>query len=154
MKNSSLLVLSLALLLSNCNQDDNEKLKEEVWQSVKSINRHWAITENMDSLGLYIHPEMIIITPDSKQPLQGKSKIIESYKSYADYAETVSLKENNPLIQLHGNNKTAVVAYDYELTIKIPSGEEQFFTGRDMYILIHDNDKWIAISQHYSPYPK
>jgi len=147
--------LTLIFISSGFSQSDNtEKIKVDVWNTVKRINHHWAITEKMDSLGLFIHPDMVIIFPDSKERIQGKSKIIESYQSYANYAQTISLEETNPLIQLYNDNKTAIVTYYYDLEIKIPSGEIQKFSGRDMYTLIFDNSKWIAVAQQYSPMPK
>ncbi len=150
-----LLGLTLILISSGCSQNiPTEKVKDNVWNTVKTINRHWAITENMDSLGLFIHPEMVIIFPDSKERLQGKSKIIESYRSYGSYAQTISLKETHPLIQLYNDNKTAIVTYYYDLEIKIPNGEIQKFSGRDMYTLIFDKGKWVAVAQQYSPMPK
>lgn len=147
--------LTLNFISSGFSQGDNTgKIKDDVWNTVKTINHHWAITENMDSLGLFIHPDMVIIIPDSKERMKGKSKIIESYQSYAKYAQTISLQEKNPLIQLYNDNNTAIVTYYYDLEIKTPSGETQKFTGRDMYTLIFENGKWIAVAQQYSPMPK
>jgi hypothetical protein len=150
-----LFVLTFTFFSSGfCQIENSEKIKADVWNTIKTINRHWAITENMDSLGLFIHPDMVIIFPDSKERMQGKSKIIESYRSYANYAQTISMKETNPLIQLYNENITAIVTYYYDLEIKIPTGETQTFTGRDMYTLIYNNGKWIAVAQQYSPMPK
>jgi hypothetical protein len=157
MRTKKLILFALTLIsfLSGFSQVDNsEKVKADAWNAVKMINRHWAITENMDSLGLFIHPDMVIIIPDAKERMQGKAKIIESYRSYANYAQTISLIETDPLIQLYNDTKTAVVTYYYDLEIKIPSGEIQKFTGRDMYTLIYNKDMWIAVAQQYSPMPK
>ncbi len=154
-KKMILLFITMLSFTSGISQVDNsEKVKFEVWNTVKMINRHWAITENMDSLALFIHPDMVIIFPDAKERIQGKSKIIESYRSYANYAETISLKETDPLIQLYNDNKTAIVTYYYDLEIKTPSKEVLTFAGRDMYTLIYKNNKWVAVAQQYSPMPK
>lgn len=147
-------VVSIIILSASCQNNNIEKIKEDAWNTVKTINRHWAITENMDSLGLFIHPDMVIIFPDSKERMVGKSEIIKSYQSYADYAQTISLKETNPLIQLYNENKTAIVTYYYELEMQIPNGETQKFAGRDMYTLINDKGRWFAVAQHYSPIPE
>ncbi len=74
----------------------------------------------MDSLGLYIHPDMVLINPETAERMQGKSDIIESYRSYANYAQTISLKESDPLILLYNGNETAIVTYYYDLKIKDP----------------------------------
>ena len=128
-------------------------IKDEVWNTVKTINRHWAITENMDSLGLYIHPDMVLINPETAERMQGKSDIIKSYRSYADYAQTISLKESDPLILLYNGNETAIVTYYYDLKIKDPGEKLHRFKGRDMYTLIRDNGQWLAVAQHFSPMP-
>jgi ketosteroid isomerase-like protein len=154
-KNLILFGLALFFFSSAFGQVDNtEKIKDNAWNTIKTINRHWAITENMDSLGLLIHPDMVIIFPDSNERMQGKSNIIESYSNYANYAQTISLIETDPLIQLYNENKTAIVTYYYDLEIKIPNGELQKFSGRDMYTLINEKGKWIAVAQQYSPMPK
>ena len=145
----------IIFLQVSCNSNDNiEKIKVDAWSAVTTINRHWAITENMDSLGLFIHSDMVIIFPDSKERMEGKSNIIESYRGYADYAQTIHFKETDPLIQLYNDNKTAIVTYYYDLEIRTPSGEIQKFTGRDMYTLIKEGNNWLAVAQHYSPMPK
>ena len=46
----------------------------------------------MDSLGFFLHPDMVIISPDTKDRLKGKTNIIESYREYVDYAQTISLR--------------------------------------------------------------
>jgi len=155
-KNKMMLAgLTLICCLSACSRTDNsEKASIEAWNTVKTINRHWAVTENMDSLALFLHNDMVMIHPEAKYRLQGKNNIVESYKGYVNYAQTISLKELNPLVQLYNGNKTAVVTYYYDLEIKIPSGEVQRFTGRDMYTLIYANDKWIAVAQQFSPMPE
>lgn len=154
MKKTRLLIAGLTFIICSsafCQTESPEKMK--AWNTVRTINRHWAITENMDSLGLYIHQDMVIFSPDSKDRLQRKTSIIDAYSEYAAYAQTVSFKEYNPMVQLYNNNQTAVVTYYYDLVIKIPSGETQKFTGRDMYTLIMDRDRWIAVAQHYSAIP-
>ena len=129
-----------------------ENIKHEVWNTVKTINRLWAITEDMDSLSLFIHDDMVLFSPDGK--IYGKDKIINSYRDYSQYAETVSLKETEPLVLLHNRNKMAIVSYYCDLTIKTPDEEMQTFYCKDMYTLIFDKGKWIAVAQHYSFYSK
>ncbi len=148
-----LILTGLAFMLYTtvfCQNSNTEKAKTEAWNTVRTINRHWAFTENMDSLGLYLHPEMVLILPSSKERMKGKSVIIESYRKFTKIAKTISLKELDPLIQLYNNNTTAIVTFYYILEIKIADGEVQKFTGRDMYTLVKENNMWIAVAQHYS----
>ena len=134
----------------SCPSDEN--IKQDAWNTVKSINRHWAITENMDSLSLFLHDEMVIFAPGGKERLRGKNDIIKAYEEYTQYAETVSLSETEPTIQLYNGNKTAVVSYFSDLTVKTPEGQIQSFFCKDMYTLVLENGRWQAVAQHYSFY--
>ncbi len=129
-----------------------DQAKIEAWNVVKSINRHWAITENLDSLGLLLHDDMVIFSPGGKERLQGKNNIISAYRAYAQYAETISLSETEPVIQLYNDNKTAIVSYFSDLRIKTSEGEIQDFYCKDMYVLICGDNGWHAVAQHYSFY--
>ena len=51
-------------------------------------------------------------------------------------------------------SKTALVTYYYDLEIKIPNGEIRKSSGRDMYTLVFNHYRWIAVAQHYSLRPK
>ena len=149
------LIIILPLFASCINVQNNQNgtddmIKQDIWNTVKNINRHWAFTENMDSLALFIHDDMVMFYPGPKDRLEGKKNIIKSYQEYASYAETVKLEEIEPKIQLYNNNKLAIVSYYGELVIKTQEGEVQTFSVKDMYTLINENDKWYAVAQHYS----
>jgi hypothetical protein len=152
------LIIIFPLFSSCINVQNNQKslnetddtVRENVWSTVQNINRHWAFTENMDSLALFIHDDMVMFYPGTKDRLEGKKNIIKSYKEYTSYAETVKLEEVDPKIQLYHNNKSAIVTYYFDLVIKTPTGEVQTFSGKDMYTLINENDRWYAVAQHYS----
>ncbi len=135
----------LCIILSSFSLDIEEK---EVWNTVRTINRHWAITENMDSLSLFIHNDMVLISPAGKQ--EGKENIIASYTNYVQAAETISIIERDPDIRIYKYNQTAVVTYYVDLKTKTIDGKEQTFTCLDMYTLIKVNGKWIAAAQYYS----
>jgi ketosteroid isomerase-like protein len=142
------------LLFSGCvnvrNNETDDAVKQNVWNTVKSINKHIAFTENMDSLALFLHDDMVIFYPETKNRSEGKENIIKSYKDYTSYAETIKLEETDPSIQLYNNNKTAIVTYYFDFVIKTPEGEIQTFLGKDMYTLVKENNKWYAVAQHYS----
>jgi hypothetical protein len=131
-----------------------ENIKQTAWNTVKSINRHWAITENIDRLSLFLHDDMVIFSPGGKERVRGKDNIIKSYEDFARYSETVSLTETEPVIQLYNGNKTAVVSYFGDLTIKTSEDKIQSFSCKDMYTLVFENDRWQAVAQHYSFYSK
>jgi len=140
-------------LLANALNTDEEKsgkLKQKAWQTVQTINRLWAITEDMDSLSLFVHDQMILISPGGV--IQGKENIINSYRKYTESAETTHFLESEPFIQLYNHDQTVIISYDSDLKIKDAEGVVQSFRCRDMYTLIAENDRWIAVAQYYSFY--
>lgn len=153
MKNAVFIVL---FLLFGCKEKnipdfaDTGKPDAEVWNTVKAINRHWAVTENMDSLSLYLHDNMVMFSPGGKERLSGKENILESYRQYALSAETLDMTETEPLIQFYNGNKTAVVSYFCNLRIKTQEGDIGTFSCKDMYTLVAENGRWYAVAQHYS----
>lgn len=145
------IVFVFLIILIGCattSSPDTEQAKLDAWNTVQAINRHWAITEDMDSLALYIHDDMTLISPGSI--LVGKDAIIDSYRKYAEYAETVGVEDSESLVQLYNDNQTAVVTYKNHLTIKKPDGGMESFISRDMYSLVFDKGRWLAVAQHYS----
>jgi ketosteroid isomerase-like protein len=139
--------------LFGCNhvRQSDESIRPEAWNTVKSINRHWAITENMDSLRVFLHDDMVMFFPGGRERLRGKENIIQSYEDFARYSETISLNETEPVIQLYNGNKTAIVSYFGDLTIKTEWGIQTFFC-KDMYTLVFEDGRWQAVAQHYSFY--
>lgn len=141
----------LLCLLTGCGTTltpQGAQTAQEAWNTVRRINRHWAITENLDSLGLYLHPDMVLVSPDGM--VQGKNRILEAYRSYAAYAQTLEMEETKPVIQLYNGHKTAVVTYRNDLTIRTADNRIESFACRDMYTLIFEQGKWRAVAQHYA----
>ena len=147
-----ILLLSSVGIICACfsEKNDIEIIKNDVWNTIKTINHLWAITENIDSLNLFIHDDMILISPEKM--LFGKNEIIKSYKENADYTETLSLTEREPIIKLYNDNKTVVVSYYCDLTVKTLDGKLRSFCCKDMYTLVFERGKWVAVAQHYSFY--
>lgn len=91
---------------------------------------------------------MVLVSPDGM--LHGKEEIINAYKVYAAYAETLDMEETEPLIQLYNKNTMAVVTYKNRLSIKTVDDKIESFSCRDMYTLIFEDGQWYAVAQHYS----
>ncbi|WP_029904566.1 nuclear transport factor 2 family protein [Prevotella sp. 10(H)] len=150
----TILLIILSCFVFSCknsethNSVNKQDIEKEAWNTVRNINRHWAITEDMDSLSMFIHPDMVLISPDGTT--YGKDSIIQAYRKYAEYAETISMEETEPMIHLYNDNKTAIVNYKNTLKIRTATDEIQSFSCRDLYTLIFENNKWIAVAQHYS----
>ena len=153
-KNALIAGFFMTLHFSLSGQDAGaERIKAEVWNTVKTINRLWTTTEDLDSLGLFIHPDMIIIFPGMKE-MVGEEEVMGMYRTFTDLAETLSFQESTPVIQLFNNNTTAVVTYTYDLEIKLEDGAIRQATGRDLYTLVKESGRWVAVGQHYSRYQR
>jgi len=154
MKSILILLSAISIGFIQCKEKTVQKDNPAIgaWNTVKTINRYWAITEDIDSLSMYLHKDMVIYFPGGKERMEGKEAILESYREYMQSAETLSLEENEPLVQVYNNDKTAVVTYFSVLQIKTKEGEIQTFRSKDMYTLIFENNRWYAVAQHYSFY--
>lgn len=151
-KNALIVAFAMALSSSGiCQGDATDEKKAEVWNTVQTINSLWTTTENLDSLELFFHPDMIVIFPALKE-MNGRDEVMGMYRTYTELAETLSFQAQTPLIQLYNNNTTAVVTYPYELEIRLEDGSSRKATGRDVYTLVYEKGRWIAVAQHYSRY--
>lgn len=144
-------ILMLLCLLTGCGATSSQsgtQTAQDAWSTVRTINRHWALTEDMDSLALHLHEDMVVVSPDGM--LRGKRQIIDAYHTYADYAQTLQMEETEPVIQLYHDGKTAVVTYRNNLKIQTTDNRIESFSCRDMYTLVREAGEWRAVAQHYS----
>jgi ketosteroid isomerase-like protein len=61
------------------------------------------------------------------------------------------LAEIDPKINIFGN--TAVVTYYFEMSFEI-DGQPAKTSGRDLFVFLKEGDKWWAVANQFSPYPK
>ena len=97
---------------------------------------------------------MVIVTLKLKDRFVGSQAILESYTNYMSFAETISIEEKDQLIELYNNNQTAIVSYYAELIYKNTQGDTIHFDGREMYTLVWENNRWLAVAQQFSTNPK
>lgn len=144
-----------------CNQGENmevktmdeSKIKEEVWQIIQTLNRAWAVEENVADLKKYFHKNMVAITPTDRDRLEGRDVCIASWKKFVQAAKIIYWREIDPKIQLYSDGKLAVVTYYYDMSYEM-SGKTINTGGRDMFILANENGKWWVVADQFSPYPK
>jgi ketosteroid isomerase-like protein len=55
------------------------------------------------------------------------------------------------MIQIYGDS--AVVTYCYHMSFEI-RGQKADMDGRDMFVLIKENDKWMAVADQFSSFPR
>ena len=131
------------------NDDEKDVARHEIWETVCAMNDAWT-KGNADDLIKYFHPDMLAITPNSRTRVEGREACIAGWKSFAENAKIYSWKEIDPLIQIYGDS--AIVSYYYEIVFEL-SGQMTKSEGRDMFVLIKENNRWQAVADQFSNYP-
>lgn len=121
----------------------------EVWQTVQALNKSWT-KGKCELLGDYFHDKMVAITPTDRVRIEGKEACIAAWKSFADMATIRSWEELEPMVTVFGD--TAVVTYYFKIAFDM-CGESLSLQGRDMFTMISENGRWLAVADHFSPCP-
>jgi hypothetical protein len=129
--------------------DFKDKSKEEVWKTVRDLNDAWT-KGNPDDLKKYFHEEMVAITPTDIKRREGREACIQDWKEFSKVAKIHKWKESDPKIQIYG--QTAIVTYYFELSFE-REGRVIDFGGRDMYVFVKEDNRWLAVADHFSPNP-
>ena len=129
--------------------DFQDKIKKEVWKSVRDLNFTWT-KGNPDDLKNYFHPDMVAITPTDRKRREGREACIRDWTEFSKVAKIHSWQEIDPKIQIFGN--TAIVTYYFEISFE-RGGKKIDFAGRDMYVLVMEGNRWLAVADHFSPNP-
>jgi hypothetical protein len=124
------------------------KIQQEVWQVIKDLNDTW-VRGNPADLDNFFHKDMVIVHSDFKERGEGKEICIQSYKDFTSQAVIQDFKEFNPNIDVHGN--TAIATYTFDITYEM---SQQTFhdTGRDLFVLVQEENKWQAVWRTILPY--
>ncbi len=132
---------------------DENKIKENVWQTIQAMNRAWTVKGDVDDLKNYFHNDMVAITPTARERLEGKDACIAGWKSFVETTKIHHWKENDPKVQIYGNGKFAVVTYYFDMAFDM-NGQTIKMGGRDMLALVEENGKWWIVADQFSPYPQ
>lgn len=125
------------------------EVEAEVWRKVRALNRTWTAGD-VDALHDHFHPDMIAITPTDRERLVGREACVAAWRRFAESAAVLSWRETDPLVRVYGD--AAVVAYRYELTCKMDDREMEM-AGRDMFFLVREDGRWLAVADQFSGYP-
>ncbi len=127
-----------------------DNVKNEIWETLQSLNECWTKGDGAN-LKNFFHEDMVAITPMDHYRREGKEQCIAGWVGFAESAKILSWKENDPQIQLF--NDTAIVTYYYDMSYET-DGQTVDTGGRDMFVFVKENDKWMAVADQFSPYPK
>lgn len=126
------------------------EVESEVWQSVQTLNRSWT-EGKCELLGDCFHDGMVAITPTAGGRIEGKEACVAAWKAFADMATIRSWEELEPKVTVFG--ATAVVTYYFRIAFDM-GGESITMRGRDMFTMINENGRWLAVADHFSPWPQ
>ena len=115
--------------------------QEEIWQVVKEINDSWVLGRPAN-LEKYFHKEVVFVAPGFSQRIEGRAACIESFRDFCTNATVREFKPVDPSVDIR--ETTAIATYRF--TVEYDLGNESFNEGgRDVWVFVRDNDKWLAI---------
>jgi len=124
--------------------------KAAVWQTILDLNDCWR-EGHPEDLANYFHRDMIAITPGARERIEGGIACAASWTAFARGVKTHWFRESDPWIEVRGD--MAVVAYYYDMEFE-RAGESVRASGRDLFVLVRENGRWLAIADHFSPDPR
>lgn len=128
------------------------KIQEQLWHTIKEMNRKWTVENKPDELKNYFHESMVAIVPTNIKIIEWGVNCVEGWKNFAENAKIHSWKEIEPKVQVYWENKFAIVTYYFEIIFEM-SGQKINMKGRDMFSLINENWKWLIVADQFSQNP-
>ena len=149
------LILTLLIFsLIGCNSEINkEEVKESAFQFVNSFAETWAVEENHNKLNDFFTENFYTISPSDSFRLEGRVKNVNGYKKFLESTDILDYSFNGEDIQIYNSGKCAIVSLYYYMNMKV--GKDTLMTsGRDMLILVKENNNWKIAADHFSNFPK
>jgi hypothetical protein len=122
---------------------------QEIWHTLRALNIAWT-KGNPDDLKRYFHPDMVAITATDRLRLTGRDACIQSWKDFAAAATIHHWAETDPLISVYGG--AAVVTYYFDMSFDM-NGRRIQSAGRDMFMFVREDGRWLAVANQFSLYP-
>lgn len=110
-------------------------------QTIQNINSAW-INNKTEELHNYLHPDIVIMTPDLHENIKGREACINSYKDFVSNSVLKDYKESDFVINIFSN--TAVASYQFDIMYEM-NGKTYSETGRDLFVFTKENEKWLAV---------
>ena len=119
----------------------NTPAHEEIWQIVKEINDSWVLgrPENLDH---YFHKEIVFVAPGFSQRIEGRTACVDSFRDFCKNARVCDFKSADPAIDIFAG--TAIATYSFKVEYEL-NNETFQEGGRDVWVFIRAEDKWLAI---------
>jgi ketosteroid isomerase-like protein len=124
----------------------------EAWEFVRRLNRAWTVERDALKLADFFHERMVAITPVDRLRREGQEACVEGWRQFVEMAKIHTWRETEPKVDLFCEGRCAVVTYYYEMDVEI-GGQRMNLSGRDMFFLVKENDRWWAAADQFSGYP-
>lgn len=131
---------------------NESEIKKEVLSTLKKLNDAWTIDKNINMLGEYFHKDIVVIEPGSVKRRIGKEECLEGWKSFIESNQINYWKESGHLVQVYNEGKLAIVTYYWEISCAM-DGKDLISKGRDMFVFIKEDGKWLAVADQFSSNP-
>jgi ketosteroid isomerase-like protein len=115
--------------------------QKEVWEVVRRINAAWVERQPERLLDLF-HDRIVIVGPDGQRFGEGKAACVGSYRDFCMSALVAFYRESDPQVDVY--DAVAVVSYRFEIEYTI-EGKIHRETGRDLFVLEKESDRWLAV---------
>jgi uncharacterized protein DUF4440 len=126
---------------SGSRERDESRIKDEVWETVRSVNRSW-LGYDMEALSSHCHPDVVIVAPGFGRRSEGRQASLSSYEGFISMATVEHFTETDPTIDLCDD--TAVVTYRIEIAADV-DGRPYAEQGRELHVLKRTDNRWLSI---------
>lgn len=124
--------------------------QHEVWQILQEINDCW-VQGRPEDLERYFDADVVFVAPGFQQRLEGRGACVDSFREFCSTALVHDYRTSSPAIDVVA--ETAVATYGFEIEYGL--GSESFSeAGRDMWVFVRDQDRWLAVWRTIVPTPK
>lgn len=124
-------------------------MENEILKFIKDLNYCWT-KGNPEDLNNYFHEDMVAVTPTDRYRREGSKSCVEGWAQFAKNAKIHSWKESDHRISIFSN--AAVVTYYFDMSFDM-GGQTVHMSGRDMFTLVKEGDRWWAVADQFSAFP-
>ncbi len=117
-------------------------MEKEVLKVIKSINKIWTKTKEINKLNEYFHEDMVALGGVEKNRIVGKDNCIKHWENCSK-KKIYSWKEYNIEIKIY--DKIATVNYTFDIELE-KDNKKVKKTSEDFFVLVSEDTKWKVIS--------
>jgi len=132
--------------------DDTTQLGSEetrIWKTIIEMNRLWTERNEPEALRRWFHPHMIAACAGEADFRVGQNMCVDGWKGFCERVSDLSFIETSPVVRIYCEGSTAVVAYKFDCSFTM-NGAKTKLTGRDLFTLVKENDRWQVVADHFS----